>query len=48
MCKDNKNTKYKQLEFKPYYIYEREKKDIEEIIGLIFRDYLENRDIKTK
>ena len=39
MCKDNKQTKCKQLE---------EKKDVKQTIGLIFKDYLENLKIKTK
>ena len=46
MCKDNKQTKCKQLEFNTYCIFTEEKKDVKETIGLIFKDYLEN--IKKK
>ena len=46
MCKDKKQTKYKQPEFNTYCIFTEEKKDVKETIGLIFKDYLEN--IKKK
>ena len=46
MCKDNKITKFKQVEFNTYCIFTEEKKDEKETIGLIFKDYLEN--IKKK
>ena len=48
MCKDNKQTKCKQLEFNTYCIFTEEKKDVKETIGLIFKDYLEKIKIKTK
>ena len=48
MCKDYKQTKYKQLEFNTYCIFTEEKQDAKETIGLIFKDYLENIKIKTK
>ena len=48
MCKDNKKTKCKQNEFNTYYIFAEEKKDVKEMIGLIFKDYLENIKIKAK
>ena len=48
MCKDNKQTKYKQSEFNTYCIFTEEKQDVKETIGLIFKDYLENIKIKTK
>ena len=46
MCKDKKQTKYKQPELNTYCIFTEEKKDVKETIGLIFKDYLEN--IKKK
>ena len=48
MCKDNKQTKCKQLEFNTYCIFTEEKKDVKQTIGLIFKDYLENIKKKTK
>ena len=48
MCKDNKQTKCKKLEFNTYCIFTEEKKVVKETIGLIFKDYLENLKIKTK
>ena len=48
MCKDNKQTKCKQLEFNTYCIFTEEKQDVKETIGLIFKDYLENIKKKTK
>ena len=48
MCKDKKQTKYKQLEFNTYVIFTEEKKDVKETIGLIFKDYLENIKKKAK
>ena len=48
MCKDKKQTKYKQLEFNTYIIKKKKKKDVKETIGLIFKDYLENIKKKAK
>lgn len=46
MNKD-KNKKDK-LEFNTYCIFTKEKQEVEETIGLIFKDYIENLKIKTK
>ena len=48
MCKDYKQTKYKQSEFNTYCIFTEEKQEVKETIGLIFKDYLEKIKIKTK
>lgn len=48
MCKDNKQTKFRQVEFNTYCIFTEEKKDVKETIGLIFKDYLENIKIENK
>lgn len=48
MKKDKKKTKEKKLEFNTYCIFTEEKQDVEETIGLIFRDYIENLKIKAK
>ena len=45
MCEKIKNTKDK-LEFNTYCIFTKEKKEVKETIGLIFKDYLEN--LKTQ
>ena len=47
MCKDNKQTKCKQLEFNTYCIF-TEEQEIKDTIGLVFKDYLENIMIKNK
>jgi hypothetical protein len=47
MCEKIKNTKDKS-EFNTYCIFTEEKQDVKETIGLIFKDYLENINIKTK
>jgi len=43
--KETKNRKDK-LEFNTYCIFTEEKKNIEETIGLVFKDYLESIKIK--
>lgn len=48
MNKDKSNTKDNKLEFNTYCIFTEEKRDIEEQIGLVFKDYLENKKIKNK
>ena len=48
MCKNDKKTKNSKLEFDTYCIFTEEKGDVKETIGLIFKDYLENIEIKTK
>lgn len=47
MCEKIKNTK-DESEFNTYCIFTEEKQDVKETIGLIFKDYLENINIKTK
>lgn len=47
MCEKVKNTKDKS-EFNTYCIFTEEKQELKETIGLIFKDYLENINIKTK
>ena len=46
MSKDKKETD--KIEFNTFCIFTKEKKDVKETIGLIFKDYLENIKIKTK
>ena len=48
MKKDNKKTKENKLEFNTYCIFTKDKQDVEEAIGLIFRDYIESLKIKVK
>ena len=48
MCKNNKNVKDNKTKFNTFCIFTKEKKDVKETIGLIFKDYLENIKIKTK
>ena len=48
MNEDNNNTKENKLEFNTYCIFTEEKQDIKEIIGLIFKDYLESIKSKNK
>lgn len=47
MCEKIKNTKDKP-KFNTYCIFTKEKQEVKETIGLIFKDYLENTKIKTK
>ena len=46
MKKDKSNTKDNKLELNTYCIFSEDKQNIEETIGLIFKDYLEN--LKTQ
>lgn len=46
--KNKKETKVDKLEFNTYCIFTEEKQDVKEIIGLIFKDYIENLKIKAK
>lgn len=48
MIEDMKQTKDKKLEFNTYCVFTEDKQDIEETIGLIFKDYIENLKIKNK
>ena len=42
MNKNQKEIKIDKLEFNTYCIFAEEKQDVKEIIGLIFKDYIEN------
>ena len=46
--KDNEEIKIDKLEFNTYCIFEKEKQDVSESIGLMFKDYIENLKIKDK
>lgn len=37
-----KKTKENKLEFNTYCIFKKDKQDVEETIGLIFKDYIES------
>lgn len=38
---DKKQIKIDKLEFNTYYIFKKENQDVKEIVGLIFKDYIE-------
>ena len=42
MNKDKKEIKSDKLEFNTYCIFTEEKQDVNEIIGLMFKDYIES------
>lgn len=42
MNKDKKKTKENKLEYNTFFIFTEEKENVEETIGLIFKDYIEN------
>ena len=44
--KNKKEMKSDKFEFNTYFIFSEEKQDINQTIGLIFKDYLENLKIK--
>ena len=48
MDEDKNNTKYNKLEFNTYCIFTEEKQDVNETIGLMFKDYIESLKIKDK
>ena len=48
MKKDKNNTKNNKLEFNTYCIFDEDKQDITETIGLVFKDYLENIKVKSE
>ena len=48
MNKDRKEIKSDKLEFNTYCIFTEEKQDVNEIIGLMFKDYIESLKIKNK
>ena len=43
MNEKKNNTKDSELEFNTYYIFLEKKQDIKDTIGLVFKDYLEDR-----
>lgn len=48
MNKDKKELKSDKLEFNTYCIFTEEKQDVNETIGLMFKDYIESLKIKNK
>ena len=48
MNKDKQEMKSDKLEFNTYCIFAEEKKDVNEAIGLMFKDYIESLKIKDK
>ena len=46
--KDKKELNNDKLEFNTYCIFAEEKQDVDEVIGLMFKDYIENLKIKDK
>ena len=46
MKKNKNNTKDNKLEFNTYCIFTKDKQDITETIGLVFKDYLESIKVK--
>lgn len=48
MNEEKNNTKDNKLEFNTYCIFTKEKQDIGNTIGLVFKDYLESKKIKNK
>ncbi len=45
---NKKQLNSNKLEFNTYCIFAEKKQDIKEVIGLIFKDYIENLKIKDK
>ena len=48
MNKDKQKIKNDKLEFNTYCIFAEEKQDVNETIGLMFKDYIESLKIKDK
>ncbi len=48
MKENKKENKKNKLEFNTYCIFAKEKQNIDETIGLIFRDYIEKLKSNTK
>lgn len=48
MKKNKNNSKDNKLEFNTYCIFTKDKQDITETIGLVFKDYLENIKVKNE
>ena len=46
--KDKQKIKSDKLEFNTYCIFTEEKQDVNETIGLMFKDYIESLKIKNK
>ena len=46
--KDKQKIKSDKLEFNTYCIFTEEKQDVNETIGLMFKDYIESLKIKDK
>ena len=46
--KDKKEIKNNKLEFNTYCIFAEEKPDINDAIGLMFKDYIESLNVKDK
>ena len=46
--KDKKEMKSDKLEFNTYCIFTEEKQDVNETIGLMFKDYIESLKVKDK
>ena len=44
--KDKKEIKNDKLEFNTYCIFAEEKQDISDVIGLMFKDYIESLKLK--
>ncbi len=42
MNKDKTEIKIDKLEFNTYCIFSKEKQEVKETIGLVFKDYIEN------
>ena len=48
MNEDKNSTKDNKLEFNTYCIFTEDKQDIKDMIGLVFKDYLESMKIRNK
>ena len=48
MNKDKQKIKNDKLEFNTYCIFAEEKQDVNETIGLMFKDYIESLKVKDK
>ena len=42
MNKDKKEKEINKLEFNTYSVFEKEEKNVREVIGMIFKDYIEH------
>ena len=48
MNKNKKELNSNKLEFNTYCIFAEEKQEVKEVIGLMFKDYIESLKIKEK